>query len=252
MKGDGLKETHKSLKLVTHCNDDENTLAQTIKEYLAYKIYNELTENSLKVQLVHINYQDSDGKQSYQRFGILLEDIDELAERMNGQEIEGFGKTMAAFSQTEMQTFAMFQYFIGNEDWRIPFMRNVKFIQLSDNKTLIPVPYDFDASGLVAANYAKPDRDLQLKCVKQRAFMGYFGNKTERNASIELFNAKKAVFYKLVEKNAILSTLQKQEILDYFDTFYQTINTPKYKKQAIPLKGKKGQPSNVEGGFPTS
>ena len=54
---------HNDLKLVTHCMEaDEYNESLIMKEYLAYKMYNELTPNSFRVQLVRITYQDKHDK----------------------------------------------------------------------------------------------------------------------------------------------------------------------------------------------
>ena len=245
----GLRTSHKSLKLVTHCNDDKGALQNVMEEYLAYKIYNELTNNSLKVQLVKINYEDTNSEQNFKRYAILIEDIDELAERLGGKEIEGFNKKMEEFDVSLMNTFAMFQYMIGNEDWRIEYMRNVKFIQKKAQEKLIPVPYDFDASGLVSATYAKPDRDLRLQSVQQRAFMGAFNNKVERAETVALFNSKKETIYQVIENFKPLNKVAKVRTIAYFDAFYTIINTPKLLRMAMPLKGRSAVPTGIDGTY---
>lgn len=246
---DGIRKAHKSLKLITHCNDESGSLQNVLEEYLAYKVYNELTDNSLKVQLIKVNYEDAKSGDVFKRYAVLIEDIDELAERIGGKEVEGFGKTLEEFDQTAMNTFALFQFMIGNEDWRVPFMRNIKFIQKEGKEKLTPVPYDFDASGLVFANYAKPDRDLQLKSVRQRAFMGDINSKQERAAMVELFNAKKERIYRLIQNFSALNKVEKAKTIAYFDTFYEIINTPKLLKMAIPLKGRTAVPTGEDGSY---
>lgn len=245
----GIRQVHKSLKLVTHCNDEAGALQNVMEEYLAYKVYNELTNNSLKVQLVKINYEDTDTGNNFKRYGILIEDIDELAERLGGKEVEGFNKKLPDFESQAMNTFAMFQYMIGNEDWRVAYMRNIKFIQIEGQEKLIPVPYDFDASGLVSAAYAKPDRDLRLQSVQQRAFMGIFNNKTERAATIALFNSKKTKIYQIIETFKPLNRVAKARTIAYFEAFYEIINTPKLLRMAIPLKGRISVPTGIDGTF---
>lgn len=245
----GLRQAHKSLKLVTHCNDEKGALKNVMEEYLAYKVYNELTNSSLKVQLIKIIYEDTNSDHKFKRFGILIEDIDELAERLDGKEIEGFNKTFDEFDGQLMNTFAMFQYMIGNEDWRIEYQRNIKFVQKEGAEKLIPIPYDFDASGLVSANYAKPDRDLKLQSVQQRAFMGMFNNKTERTETVALFNAKKDNIYQMIADFKPLDGVTKSSVIAYFDTFYEIINTPKLLKMAMPLKGRISIPTGIDGTF---
>ncbi len=242
-----ISKSHKSLKLVTHCNDESGSLQNVIEEYLAYKVYNELTNNSLKVQLVKVNYEDTESTNSFKRYAVLIEDIDELAERIGGQEVEGFGKSLADFDQTAMNTFATFQFMIGNEDWRVPFMRNIKFIQQEGNEKLTPIPYDFDASGLVFAKYATPDRDLRLESVRQRAFMGNFNSKEDRAAMVDLFNAKKDSIYDLIQNFKVMNKVEKAKTIAYFDAFYEIINTPKLLKIAMPLKGRAAVPTGIDG-----
>ncbi len=245
----GLRTSHKSLKLVTHCNDDKGALQNVMEEYLAYKVYNELTNNSLKVQLIKVNYEDTNSEENFKRYAILIEDIDELAERLGGKEVEGFNKGMDDFDADLMNTFAMFQYMIGNEDWRVEYMRNIKFIQKEGQERLIPVPYDFDASGLVSANYAKADRDLKLQSVQQRAFMGFFNTKKERAASVELFNAKKNAIYKMIQDFRPLNKVAKARTIAYFDAFYEIINTPRLLRMAMPLKGRISIPTGIDGTY---
>ena len=81
---------------------------------------------------------------------------------------------MDEFAKQDMQTFALFQFMIGNADWRIPFMRNIKFIEPNDKGKLIPIPYDFDVAGMVDANYAKPDRDFKIEKYSSKSFYGKF------------------------------------------------------------------------------
>src|SRR5690606_9238581 len=87
--GENIKP-HNKLKLVTHCLDDKNDGQENLlKEYLAYKLYNELTDQSYRVQLIRINYVDTKGKVSkIRRYGIIIEDTDEMAERLGGEECD--------------------------------------------------------------------------------------------------------------------------------------------------------------------
>ena len=48
------------VKLVTHCRGANKYDAYVLKEYLAYKIYNELTDYSLRVRLLEIEYVEEE------------------------------------------------------------------------------------------------------------------------------------------------------------------------------------------------
>ena len=246
---DSLMGRHKSLKLVTHCEDDEGTLQNVLEEYLAYRIYNELTPNSLRAQLVKITYEDERSGAAVRRYGVLLEDIDEMAERIGGEEVEGFGKTMEAFQDDAMQLFAVFQLLIGNEDWRVEFARNVKFVQTAGNNKLLPIPYDFDASGLVNPSYANPDRDLKLQSVRQRTFMGYFGSKEEREMVLNHFQDRRAAIYELVNQFDLLGGRAKTKLIAYLDGFYDVLDSSRLTRQVFPLRGQMAARSDEDGLF---
>ena len=104
----GLRKKHRSLKLVTHCNDGYSDNQNVLKELLAYKSYNKLTDNSLDVQLLNVTYKDIHSDITIEKYAILIEDIDELAERMNGKEVEMYGKELIDFDQENANTFSLF------------------------------------------------------------------------------------------------------------------------------------------------
>ena len=51
----------------------------------------------------------------------------------------------------------LFEYMISNTDWNVSLLHNIKLIRKKDTKEIIVVPYDFDYSGLVNADYAVPN-----------------------------------------------------------------------------------------------
>lgn len=77
-----IGEQLNKVKLVTHCmytNKYENFV---LREYLAYKIFNVLSDYSFKVRLVNISYVDTGAKKKkFQRFAFLIEPIDFLVKR---------------------------------------------------------------------------------------------------------------------------------------------------------------------------
>ncbi len=67
------------LKLVTHCLKNDYIM----EEYLVYKIYSLITENSFKARIANVTYQDSLGKRDQEtRPAFLIEDDDDLAKRI--------------------------------------------------------------------------------------------------------------------------------------------------------------------------
>ena len=140
------KHKHNKLKLVTHCLENEKTVGNdnVLKEYLAYKIFNEISPNSFVTKVFKITYRDTSGKlKDIKRYGFLIEDTDEMAERLGGKECdECFNSAMEVISKVDEANVSLFQYMIGNEDWGTENMKNVKIVNRPDG-IRIPGPLRF-------------------------------------------------------------------------------------------------------------
>ena len=88
LKEDGLLPFN-TLKFVMPCMGPNIYTRFVLKEYVAYQIYNILTDYSYKTQLVRLHYDDTSGKYSgKEEFGFIIENEDELAARHNSKCIE--------------------------------------------------------------------------------------------------------------------------------------------------------------------
>src|SRR5690606_36094724 len=138
-----------------------------------FKLYNELTDNSFKAQLVKVKYCDSEKKQEpIERFGFLIEHPRELADRMDGRILgEAYG-VPKNIHLPAYKVFTLFQYMIGNTDWGLSNRHNVELVecQVDGVRLPVPVPYDFDFCGLVDAPYAIPHHSHRIQDVKERFF----------------------------------------------------------------------------------
>ena len=53
------------IKLVTHCRDKSERYSQgVLREYLAYRILNTMTDKSFRVRLLQVRYVDSESKEA--------------------------------------------------------------------------------------------------------------------------------------------------------------------------------------------
>lgn len=217
---------HNKLKLVTHCLDDKNAGQENLlKEYLAYKMYNELTDQSYRVQLIRINYEDTKGKVSrIKRYAILIEDTDEMAERLGGEECDCLNPNKEQLDARLEGIHSVFQYMIGNEDWSITMNRNLKMIKPLDGSKWKAVPYDFDFSGMVNASYAIPNTQLGLASIQDRLYLGLPISDTELKYLFSYFRSKQQTLYQLVDECDSLSKNGRKEVTDYLMAFYQRID----------------------------
>ncbi len=221
----GLTEMNE-MKLVTHCLDDKMVSKEMVlREYLAYKLYNELTPNSLRVQLAKITYQDK-ANPDYRmtRYGFLIEDQEEITWRTGTESIEKMGYNASQLSASHEKLASVFQYMIGNTDWSIEMLRNVELLQKQDGK-LVPVPYDFDFSGLVSAPYARPNVDVGQKRVGERVFMGNAANAQDLYATLNYFRTKQDDLIEIVEQFELLTPTTRESIVAYLIGFFEEIKT---------------------------
>lgn len=168
-------EGQDKLKLVTHCRDNNDYEQQVIREFLAYRIYNLLTDSSFRVRLAHITYVDELAREDpIRRFGFLIEDEDALALRLGGEVISTPLFDPRDYDAQAALLVSLFQFMIGNTDWSIVEFHNAILLRLAEGRH-VPVAYDFDFSGFVDAKYAIVNPTLGIESVKDRLYRGFCG-----------------------------------------------------------------------------
>lgn len=217
------------MKLVTQCmKDDDDSKAAVLKEYLAYKIYNEITDESFKVQLLKITYKDTKSGNSTKQWGFLIEDTAQMRNRLGVEKAEQKrGLKKDAFNQTSLYQTAVFQYMIGNSDWNITACRNVKMV-VEDGKTLM-IPYDFDFSGLVDASYALSNANYEMSSVQDRIYMGFEDDLVSLDATLDFYKTKQSSIKELVKNFKVLRMGDRRVVLNYLNSFYDNIDTIEYR-----------------------
>ena len=219
-----------TLKLVWPCGNGQYDEQMILKEFLVYKIYNQLTEKSLRVRLVKIGYRDIKGKiKPHASYAFFMEDIDELAKRNGCKEIHTFRFNTEATNREQATLVTLFEYMIGNADWAIPIYRNIKLIRNRTDSLSKPfvVPYDFDYSGLVSARYAVPPLDLPITSVQQRFYLGFPRTMEELQYTLRIFRNKKNAMDSLILNLQPLEEFHKKQMLKYLEEFFK--NTQKEK-----------------------
>jgi hypothetical protein len=217
-------EKQDKLKLVTPCKNDD----YVIREYLVYKIYNLLSPYSFKARLVQVDFEDSVQKRKNEtHYCILIEDEGRLAKRKGMFLWDKKMVFMENLHHDEFIKMAVFQYLIGNTDWSVPYLHNIKLLYKDSSAIPIAVPYDFDHSGIVNASYANPPEQLGLPSVRNRLYRGYCQDKSEFAATIALFNKLKDDIYKLYTSCTLLDAKYIKSTVKYLDEFYKVINTPR-------------------------
>lgn len=210
-------------KIVTHCIEDyESAKAVVLKEYLAYKYYNSITENSFRVQLLKINFVDSQTGIIRQHFGFIIEDFALLRDRVGAEKCKNpLGLTKDEINREEYKKLALFQYMIGNSDWSLRQVRNVK-IMLLNGKNVV-VPYDFDFAGLVLAPYARVNSDYGLTSLRERVFLGFEEDLKDMEAVKKRFKKRKGKFRRKAKYFHHLHKVHRKSVLIYLKSFYKNL-----------------------------
>jgi len=213
------------MKMVTHCASSKSEAKALLqKEYLAYKLYNEITEFSFKVQLLKINYVDVHTGKKTKHWAFLIEDTAELKNRIDATaKVDNkLNLPRDTFHDGLIKITSIFQYMIGNADCDLKVGRNVKY--LIKNDKVIPIPYDFDFAGLVNASYAIPNPNFGISSVKERVFIGFKEDVENLNSTMAFFKTKRQVLVDTVKNFKLLDRDAKAEIINYLDTFYASMN----------------------------
>ncbi len=221
-------EQQTTFKVVTHCRNTSGYENYILKEYLVYKMYNELTDYSFRVRLIQMQYIDSKGKRKpFVKYGFLIEHLNAMATRNNAIRIDNEKLGMKLMDPEGMARVALFNYMIGNCDWSITGLHNMKVIKIKDFTVQYPqpVPYDFDYSGFVDAEYAVPPENLGLESIRERRYIGICLPETTTASAIRLFLEKKAAMYKVINDFDYLSKKEKKELLRYIDSFFRVLDS---------------------------
>ena len=219
-------DKQKKIKLVSHCKNSKSFQEYIEKEYLVYKLYNEVTPFSFKVRPCRITYVDSKKPENGStHFGFLIESISDLAKRNDMKEFEGLLRNQEALDKDNIDKLVLFQYMIGNLDWSVPERHNIKIMRKEDGSLPIAVPYDFDYSGLVDAPYAVPPEGMGISSVRTRVFRGLCRD-TGYGDQIQFYkNLQPRISETVMEAN-YLEEKNRSAVSDYISDFYKDVNNP--------------------------
>lgn len=224
------------LKLVNSCKMMEEYEQYILREYLIYRSYQLFTDKSFKVKLLRIDYEDTREKIStVTRYGFVIEDEYMLASRLNGVIIKKEGIRDQASHRETMVMMSIFMYMIGNTDWNLPTLLNLKLLKLSEVSEPLPyaIPYDFDYTGMVNAEYAVPSPILGIETLRQRLFWGKCYSEGELRAGVNTFLSRRQELYDLYTSFSYFDKASLDESVAFLDSFYKIIEDEKQWKQVF-------------------
>lgn len=196
-----------------------------INEYLGYRLYNLITQVSLRPQLARVRYANPDDPRlDFTHDAFFVEHFEALAERLDATLLPKDSFDSGRLDQDAADQLALFHYMIGNTDWSITDQDNVILLLFPDGRQ-VPVPYDLDMSGLVNAHYAFPSPNLPIKSVKQRYYMGFCNPDTDWDALFTRFMLLQDAYLDLLAEVPGLGGGDRRIVRAYLDSFFKTLGS---------------------------
>ena len=229
-----LFDKQDKLKLVTHCRNRSERYEQALlREYLAYRILNQLTDISFRVRLLRVTYEDTDARNPPKVvYGFVVEHKDRLAKRTGLKVLETERIGVSALQPSYMNLVSVFHFLIGNTDFSPvagsdeTCCHNHVLLGL-DGELAYSVPYDFDQAGLVNAPHAKANARFKLNSVRQRLYRGRCRNSRFLDETLEKYRQQRAAILQLPNNEIGLSKATRKSLGKYLAQFYEIIDAPK-------------------------
>ncbi len=239
-------EGQKILPMTSHCRASARYSRYVHREMIAYRIYNLLSPKSLQVRTANVTYKRSDKASVLTtRQAFFVEHFDDLAARLEATRVNPELFHPLAGEPFEMGVLELFQFMIGNTDFSTAFQHNVLLIQ-QPGESITAVPFDFDFSGLVNANYAKPASQFKTRSVRTRIYRGWCRSEADLQRVIDHFQAKKPEIFALLDGVDWIDAAVRADMRRYLESFYSVIDSPKELDQQIRSKCGRGTPVKPE------
>lgn len=216
----------RKLKITHPCRPEKKAYhSLVVKEYLIYRLFNQLTDTSFRVRQAIFTYRDANsGRQVYRVKGFFIEDDDDLARRVGAKALQATQVPKEKFNPFMLLLTSVFEYMIGNTDFNAETSHNIELLASGIRGPVLPVPYDFDWSGLVNAPYAQPALKTGLTQVTQRWYQGPCPSDSTFEAVIQLLWKRKAAIFSEIESADRLNTRDKKQMVNYLSKFYREIS----------------------------
>jgi hypothetical protein len=236
--------------MVTHCKNSDRYDQYYLLEMMAYRMYNLVTDYSFRVRSLSVTYKDTEkGEAEAGRFAFLIEDDSDVAKRNGLKKLEIDRIGPSRLEKTTVGDFSLFQLMIGNLDWSAlkgpdpkECCHNVKLVAprpLEKGDKIWPVPYDFDATGLVDAPYAGPPNHLGLNSVTQRLYRGYCVHNDALPAAREKQLALESEIMAVLDSDPRLSEREKKGATRYMEKYFEMLKDDKDFERATVKKCRK-------------
>jgi hypothetical protein len=230
-----LFQAQNNLKLVTHCKASTRHDRFIQKEYLIYRMLNQVTDASFRVRALDIEYVDtSKPDASERRFGFVIEDKGRLAKRLDMKVAKVERLSPDQLEGNHASLMDLFAYMIANTDFSFisPWgdedcCHNTLLLSNGDSSPYSPMPYDFDMAGFVNAPYAVVDGQLPISNVRQRLYRGFCRPGDGVQQAIARLQAAKPAIFEVLRSETELDDRVRKDAVSFIEAFYSILDDPK-------------------------
>lgn len=231
------------LKVVAPCMHGAESQQAVLLEYLAYRTYEILTEYSLGTRLIRLSYVDTDEKlQSWTDLVFVIEDEADLAKRLGLDPANVAENEFDELDQPMTALAELFQLLISNHDYSVLqgpdgeycCHNSLMYTREEAAGKRIPVPYDFDMSGLVDASYASPPAHLPIRNVRTRFYRGLCQPPDVMGAAVARVLSKRDEIIALYARHPELSRLSRNRNVAFVKKFFAILaDEAQFKEQIL-------------------
>lgn len=219
------------LKLVTHCIEGRKPYQQTVlREYLAYRVLNLLTDLSFRVRFLQISYAFTDDDKAESTVAFFIESKQRLARR-TGMLVQDIPETsVLALDREYLNLISVYAYLIGNVDFSPiqgkpgePCCHNSTLFS-RDGETYWSIPYDFDMTGFVEPAHVRLNPKYRQSSIRQRVYRGRCVNNDLLPATLQKFRDQRTAIEAVIASQPGLQSRQRKRMESYVESFYSELD----------------------------
>lgn len=228
------------LKMVVLCKTRSRYSQYLRMEYLAYKLFAMVSENNFRVRWLDITYTNKGERQRQNAF--FIEQKKRMGKRLGLTQVHENRIPPSKLAHDQAVLVDLFQFMIGNTDYsnlQAPATRdcchNIKLMEFKkgSGSGFIPIPFDFDNSGLVNARYATPPDSVPIQSVTQRNYRGLCAGNPHLQHAISVYHGSKERMIALISEDEFLHKRIKKRAVKYITNFFVIIGSPKKLNRAV-------------------
>ena len=231
------------LPLTTHCKNLKNRAHGTepsrnyeqyvLREYLGYRLYNLVTERSLRVRLVQITYDNpARPGDDRVRYAFFTEHFEDMAARLGMHTLRGDAFDHEYVDLRSFDEVSLFSFMIGNTDLSVVRGRNIVLLA-DESGRQYPVPYDLDMSGLVGAEYGGVSPRLDFRDPRRRYYLGFCHPQRDYAALFSDFQRAEKGMLELVGDTPGMDRESRKASRRYLRQFFDILDSPKKSSRDI-------------------